>query len=236
MSNSSSIVYRYERGALVELSAPLWLDRDTLLAAGPTQPAAVEMLPAAIAAVEQIAPRTTVYFAPRVLCSVGSTTTTDRYRDEVQVVGGRDFDSCNGLCFPDPGVIVVSYRGATRLMSTVHHELFHRVERQLPAPTLALLRRAVSGARGYPGGYGDREEERLARLFQSFAEFLDEGGQIMWLNELDPNRSIHEALYWIFNGGLARWRADQAAARAAEDAKRARRAARWAAVRGLIGA
>ncbi len=234
MSTESTAIYRYERGRVTHLPAPHWVDHDTLLEPGRVQPAALAMLPAAYAAVERIAPQTVAYFTPRLLCSTESMNGTEEYSGQLVAIEGRHFERWGGL--HRRRYIVVTYASAVGLLATTHHELFHRIERQLPAPTLALLRGAVRGrGRDYPPGYGDLDEERLARLFESFAEFLEEGGQTMWVNELDPDRSVPEALYWIFTGGFARWRAAQAAAQAAEAAKRARRARRWAAVRQLIG-
>ncbi len=228
MTAIASTIYRWSAGQVEALEAPLRI-RSCVLDAGPAEPSAVDLIDNALAAVAQIAPWVTAFFTPRLYQLAPSGITA-----EAPCEPGSE--SLWGISWASQNTVVVSYYAENTIMGTTHHEIFHALEPQLPSAVRDRVRGAVGAARCYRGAYADAPIERAARLFEHFAEYLDEGGTILWPAPLDPARSVHEALYWIYRGDFARWRADQAAARAAEAAKRARRARRWAALRQLIGA
>ncbi len=232
----SETAYRWQNGHLSEIPLPphVVIDGDILLRAGEVADGAEEMIPAACAIVAGVAPWVTAYFAPQVFQPAGEAAPGfATWRIEAE---GREWECIGGQGDHKTGRIVASYRDTTQFLSTVYHEIFHAIEFLLPAQTWGLIDRQVCGAgRAYPVGYPGQGAERRARLFAAFAEYLDEGGGVLLPAQLDPARTVHEALFWIHSGDFARWRAAQAAAQAAEAAKRARRARRWAAVRQLIG-
>ncbi len=230
MTPIARTIYRWSEGRVEALEAPLQI-RSCVLDAGPAQPAAIDLIDDAIAVVARVAPWVTCYFTPQLyrLAPPGNTAEAP-----CEPAGQRSEPLC-GTAWVGQSTVAVDYSVETSLIATTYHEIFHALEPQLPSAVQDRVRGAAGAARRYRGAYADAPIERAARLFEHFAEYLDEGGTILWPAPLDPARSVHEALYWIYRGDFARWRADQAAARAAEAAKRARRARRWAAVRQLIG-
>lgn len=127
----------------------------------------------------RIAPHTEFWFGPTVLHQNG--------------------DTSGGVFLWPSDIAVVSSRFVpTFVMRTLFHEAFHAVDRHLLPAARAVLDAAVARGAWFPTDYLRDDTERRARLFESFAMFLFEGGELV----VTPATPEIEIMARIYFGGV----------------------------------
>lgn len=116
--------------------------------------------------------------------------------------GRIEYEHTGLACWPaGAGVVLVARsRGLPKVMTTVHHEIWHAVEHTGLAPDdVAVI--DVVAARGteQPGHYLASALERRARLYAAWASARDEG----WRPGC-PLRRVDRVCEYVYSGGLAR--------------------------------
>lgn len=179
-------------------------------------PHAAETLAAVVAVATRCAPWVRLYLGPR-LWSVCDTADADDYacRPTVRhLPGGRtEYEHHGRACWHDGVILCTSAARLPAAMATLHHEVWHEVERtRLAAADVAAVDRAATRGDPRPGDYLACAVERRARLYESWACAWDEGWRpasvLGW-----PIRRVDRVCVYVHGGGLARDVARHGAAR-----------------------
>jgi hypothetical protein len=162
------------RCRLERLRLPDGVRPDVLGMPGPVERYTLRTLPAAAELLDRMAPWVTAYVVPALLVSADDGDyAADRSR---RVVGGREYTTAGGAAFIRQDVIMLSgTAGATHLLSTAAHEIFHIIEPLLSREARRILSAAASNGPEWHGAYFASESERLARMFQHWAMAYTEG-------------------------------------------------------------
>ena len=172
-----------------------------------TVPHAGETLAAVTAVVSRCAPWVRDYLGPR-LWSACDTADVDDYacRPSVRhLPGGRtEYEHHGRACWDKEVILCTSGCRLPAALATVHHEVWHAVERTcLAAADVAAMDRAAARGDPRPGDYLASAVERRARLYESWACAHDEGWRpaalLGW-----PLRRVDRVCAYVHSGALAR--------------------------------
>lgn len=190
----------------------------------PQMPHADQAREAALAAVSRCAPWCTVYVGPRLWSFADPEEDLSAFRDMhrlrdgrvVHGLGGQAWIRGRSLAAPDT-ILLAAWASPRALLATMHHELWHVLEKYLSNEAASVIDAAVAAGSPAPGGYLDSIVERRARLYQHWASAMDEEYSV--LGSGTPFRLLDAVFWHAYSGGLAR----ELAARDCEDERPPRR-------------
>ena len=123
--------------------------------------------------VRRIAPWTTIYIAPRLLC-LYEEGRDDRHGTRYRA-DGREWQAYSGAAIGMLGIVVVGFTSPQTMFGTACHEAWHAIETRLSDEWKETI---DAGLEPMPYGHGNpywgNAEERRARAFESWcARFLE---------------------------------------------------------------
>jgi hypothetical protein len=193
----------------IQTRLPEFAAGKTWFEAGPLR----QHAPAAVADCQEIVARC----APWLVCFIGPelwTKTKDNedlteYSDSRQMPDGGLAVRILGQAYfgRDTIFVSISKHSHPGVLSTLHHEIWHALEKFLTPGALAAVDSLAAGGRARPSEYLSSLSERRARLYQNLAASWDEGAMI----RLADADLAMRAMWHVYSGGLAK---DVIAARA----------------------
>jgi hypothetical protein len=169
-----------------------------------------------LAAMREVATRCVpwvrVYVGPR-LWSIADSEEDFACRSVVaDLPDGRKAYEHNGVALLTKGAIMVSAKATLPwVMATLHHEIWHEVERNaLSREDIEAVTAAVRSGQQRPGGYLDSVYERRARAYEWWACAYDEGWRPVSVAGVPVDR-VDRVFLYVYSGSLARDRRNGAA-------------------------
>ena len=171
-------------------------------------PGVLPQVPATLSAVQGVvarcAPWLTVYLGPKLWSIADSPADYDCRATVRRRSDGRVEYEHHGLSLTGRDVVMVA--ASARLptvLATVHHEIWHAIERHLHPADLAIVDAAVARGEARPGEYLDSMIERRARSYEYWACARDEGLRPASLCSVLVDR-IDRIFEFVHSGALAR--------------------------------
>lgn len=173
---------------------------------GATMPQNADVLAAIVSTITRCAPWVRLYLGPRVWSTVDACE-IDAYscRPNVKILpdGCVDYEH-HGIAYTTEDVIMIaSSARLTAVMPTLHHEIWHSVERMhLQEDDISVVNRAVVCGQSRPGAYLNSSIERRARLYEAWSTAVDEGWRPMSIAGR-PVRRLDRVMAYVYGGYLA---------------------------------